>query len=283
MSAGTMHTSGTVPTAEAATAAEPAEGSPRSWYRQSLLLTGRQLSVLLRDRATVIQIVLVPALTMIMFKVVLGTAVGDATGQDSAFGTVPLVILVSAMFGAVASAIRLNLERGTGLLGRLYVLPINRSADLTSRLMCEVCRILVTTLLLLIVGFGIGFRFTAGWLGVFGVVGVSLMFGIAYAIFVLALAINFSPGAPLVPLLSLLSSVLMFFNSGFSPVDAYPGWLQPIVAHQPMTPAIELMRSFASGGPITSSLIQVTLWTVVVTALCIYPALRGYRKAATSR
>ena len=114
----------------------PAEGSPKSWFTQSFVLAGRQLIVLLRDRATVLQILLVPALTMVMFKVVLGDVVGKATGQDSAYGTVPLVILVSAMFGSIASGVRLNLERGTGLLGRLYVLPINRGADLTSRVIC---------------------------------------------------------------------------------------------------------------------------------------------------
>lgn len=259
------------------------EGSPKSWYTQSLVLARRQLVVLLRDRATVLQILLIPALTMIMFKVVLGDAVGKATGQDSAYGTVPLVILVSAMFGSIAAGVRLNLERGTGLLGRLYVLPINRGADLTSRIICEIARITLTTAILLAAGTLIGFRFTQGPLAVLGILGVALMFGIAFSIFVLALAVNARPTAPIVPLLSLISSLLMFFNSGFSPLDAYPTWLQPIVEHQPMTPAIEVMRSFAAGGPITADLIAVFAWAAGLIILFTYPALRGYRKAATSR
>ncbi|MEP9393592.1 ABC transporter permease [Gordonia sp. VNQ95] len=263
--------------------AADSERSLTAWAVQSLVLTHRQLSVLIRDRATVVQILFVPALTMVMFKVVLGDTIGSATGQNSAFGTVPLVILVSAMFGSLASGVRLNQERGTGLLGRLYVLPIHRAADLTSRLLCEAVRILLTTFLLLIAGLGIGFRFTQGPVAVLGILAVSLMFGMAYSMMVLAIAVNVRPSAPLVPMLSLLSSVLMFFNSGFSPVDAYPTWLQPIVAHQPMTPAIEVMRSFASGGPITSDFLTVVAWTVAALAICTYPALRGYRKAATSR
>ncbi|MBD0860962.1 ABC transporter permease [Gordonia sp. zg691] len=261
----------------------PAESSLRGWATQSSALARRQLTVLFRDRATVLQILFIPALTMVMFKVVLGDAVGSATGQNSAYGTVPLVILVSAMFGSLASGVRLNQERGTGLLARLYVLPINRAADLTSRLLCEVVRILVTTTLLLIAGLFIGFRFTQGPFAVLGIFAVSLMFGVAYSMFVLAIAVNTRPSAALVPMLSLFSSLLMFFNSGFSPVEAYPTWLQPIVEYQPLTPAIDSMRAMASGGPIAADLIAVVIWTIVILGACTWPALRGYRRAATSR
>lgn len=259
------------------------ERSFAAWAEQTLILTGRQLSVWLRDYSTLTQSLLFPALAMIMFKVVLGDAVGRATGQNSAFGTVPLVILVGAMFGSMAAAVRLNTERGTGLLGRLYVLPINRAADLSARVAAELVRILMSTIVLLIAGLFIGFRFTQGVGAAFGIVAVALLYGLAFSTVVLALAISARPSAPIVPVISLLSSVLMFFNSGFSPVDAYPGWLQPIVANQPMTPAIEVMRALASGGPITENLIKVIIWAVVLLAVFTYPALRGYRRAATDR
>ncbi|MDL9944900.1 ABC transporter permease [Gordonia sp. ABSL11-1] len=264
-------------------ASGPAEGSVRAWAAQSGVLAWRQISVMVRDKGTFIQLIIVPILTLIMFKVVLGDAIGSATGEDSTYGTVPLVILVSAMFGSVAAGIRLNQERSTGLLARLYVLPINRAADLTSRLLSEVFRIVVVTALLVAVGTTIGFDITGGVGAVAGIFGVSLMFGVAYATLVLALAVSAQPSAPLVPLLSLVSSVLMFFNSGFSPIDAYPEWLQPVVENQPMTPTIEAMRALATGEPAGHDVIKVAIWTIVIIGVCIYPALRGYRKAATAR
>lgn len=264
-------------------ASGPAEGSVRAWAAQSGVLAWRQISVMVRDKGTFIQLIIVPILTLIMFKVVLGDAIGSATGEDSTYGTVPLVILVSAMFGSVAAGIRLNQERSTGLLARLYVLPINRAADLTSRLLSEVFRIVVVTALLIAVGTMIGFDITGGVGAVAGIFGVSLMFGVAYATLVLALAVSAQPSAPLVPLLSLVSSVLMFFNSGFSPIDAYPEWLQPVVENQPMTPTIEAMRALATGEPAGHDVIKVAIWTIVIIGVCIYPALRGYRKAATAR
>lgn len=259
------------------------EASVRAWWRQTRILVGRQLLVAVRDVPTLIQVLVFPALTMLMFKVVLGDVVGQATGQDSIYGTVPLVILTSAMFGSVVSATRLNMERRTGLLSRLWVLPVNRAADFTARVLAESTRALLTTICLLAAGVVIGFRFTQGIGPAIGIFAVAVAYATAFAMLTLALAVNTAPGAPLVPFLGLLSSLMMFFNSGFSPVDMYPGWLQPIVANQPMTPAIDVMRALAAGGPVAANLIKVTVWTVAITALTVYPALRGYRRAAVGR
>ncbi len=259
------------------------ERSVSAWWRQTAILTGRQLTVAFRDVPTLVQVLIFPALTMLMFKVVLGDVIGKATGQDSAYGTVPLVVLTSAMFGSVVSATRLNLERKTGLLSRLWVLPVNRGADFSGRVLAEALRALITTVILLAAGFVIGFRFNQGIGPAFGIVAVAVAFGTAWAMLTLALAVNAKPGAPLVPFLGLLSSLMMFFNSGFSPVDMYPGWLQPVVANQPMTPAIDVMRALAAGGPITEDLIKVAIWVVVIMAITTYPALRGYRRAAAGR
>ncbi len=258
------------------------EASPKAWLTQSLVLAGRQLVVYFRDVPTLLQALIVPALTLVMFKVVLGDSLGAVTGQDSIYGTVPMVILVGAMFGSIASAVRLNQERSTGLLARLYVLPINRAADLTSRVIAELVRIFVVTIVLLGIGALMGFRFQQGVGGAVGILVVAMLYGAAFATLVLALAVNAAPAAPLVPMIGLVSSLMMFFNSGFSPVDAYPDWLQPIVRYQPMTPAVDLMRSLAVGGPLTRDAALVAIWTVAVLAVSIYPALRGYSKAATA-
>ena len=259
------------------------ESSVRAWWRHSLLLAGRQLQVLAGDYSTLIQIVAVPVMTMLLFKVVFGDVVGQATGQNSIYGTVPLVILVSAMFGSVASAVRLNSERRTGLLARLHVLPINRAAELTSRLMAEVVRIVIVTVVLLVVGTMIGFRFTQGVLPALGLIVVALLFGVSFSLGVLTLAVNARPASPIVPIISLISSLLMFFNSGFTPVDQYPQLLRPFVEYQPMTPAINAMNHLASGGPVAADLLTVVAWAVGAVLVFSYPAVRGYQRAAAGR
>ncbi|WP_353107690.1 ABC transporter permease [Gordonia sp. (in: high G+C Gram-positive bacteria)] len=261
----------------------PAEGSIRAWASNTAVLSWRQILVYVRDVPTLLQSIIIPGISLVLMKVVLGDAIGQATGKNSLYGTVPLIILVGAMGGSMVSAVRLNKERSTGLLARLYVLPINRAADLTSRVVSEIARIIAATAVLLAVGMAIGFRFTNGPLAAAGMVVTAVVFGASFAVLMLALAVNAPPGAPIVQYLGLLISVLMFFNSGFSPLEAYPGWLQPFVEYQPMSPAIELMRSLASGGTIVEPLVTVAVWAAIFVAAAIYPALTGYRKAATAR
>ncbi|WP_372499954.1 ABC transporter permease [Williamsia maris] len=262
-------------------AEQTGERGLRAYLLHTSILTGRQVLVVLRDRVTLLQTLLFPALSMIMFKVVLGDAIGQATGQNSAFGTVPLVVLVGAMFGSLAGGVRLTSERKTGLLTRLYVLPVHRGADLSARIIAELMRILLGTVILMLFGMFIGWRFNQGFIPAVGIFVVALLYGAAFFSIVLALALSAS-NIPLVPIMSLVSSLFMFFNSGFSPVSAYPGVLQPIVANQPMTCAIDTMRALAIGGPVADSLTKTLIWAIGALLLFTYPALRGYRRAASS-
>lgn len=259
----------------------PGEQGTTAFVRQTRILSGRQVLVWLRDRPTLFQSLIFPALSMIMFKVVLGDAVSSFTGQNSAFGTVPLVVLVAAMFGSLAAGVRLMQERSAGLLTRLYVMPIHRGADLSARLIAEMARILLASIVLTVAGLAIGFRFEQGFFAGLGIYGVALLFGVSFSTLVLCLSLT-SSNIPLVPLMTLVCSLLMFFNSGFTPVIAYPAWLQPIVRNQPMSCAIEVMRSLAVGGPIAENLTKTIAWSVLFVAVFAYPAIRGYRRAAST-
>jgi hypothetical protein len=50
-----------------------------------------------------------------------------------------------------------------------------------------------------------------------------------------------------------------------------------------MTCAIETMRALATGGPIAENLTKTIAWAVAIMLIFIWPAMRGYRRAAASR
>lgn len=260
------------------TRAHPEHSWPALW-EHSRVQCGRLLLRWTRDPATMIQALLYPALTLLMFRIVLGNTVTAATGQPAIYGTVPMIILVGAMFGSVVSAVGLRTERQTGLLGRFYTLPIHRAAGLLGRMLAEAVRVLATTIVILAAGMALGFRFTQGYLAVLGILVIPILFGIGFALMVTVLA-TMSSKLPLVELVSIGCTLLMFFNSGFVPVMAYPRWLQPIVENQPMSCAIDTMRALALGGPLAEPLLKTLLWVFFAVAVFTMPAIRGYRRAA---
>ncbi|NLE80894.1 MAG: ABC transporter permease [Rhodococcus sp.] len=255
------------------------EKSARALVAHSLLQTGRLLLRWTRDPFTMLQAVIYPALMLVMFWIVLGVTITEGTNVEAIYGQVAMITLVGAMFGSIASGLSLKKEWADGLLSRFWVLPVHRASGLVSRLLAEGVRILVTTVLIVAVGFALGFRFDQGLLPGLLMLLLPLLFGMAFATLVTALAVN-AAKAPLVELLSLLCTLMMFFNSGFVPTMAYPKWLQPVVENQPMSCVIEAMRGLSAGGPVAEPLVKTFIWCGAALLIFTYPAIRGYRRAA---
>ncbi|NLU81719.1 ABC transporter permease [Rhodococcus sp. HNM0569] len=255
------------------------ESSPRALVAHSALQTGRLLLRWARDPFTMLQAIVYPAFMLVMLWAVLGISITQATGVDSVYGTTALITLVGAMFGSLASGLTLRREWADGLLARFWVLPVHRWSGLLSRLTAELVRIAITTVLIVAVGFALGFRFDQGLVAGIAMMCVPLMLGLGFATMVTALAV-LSAKAPLVELLSLFATLLMFFNSGFVPTSAYPGWLQSVVGNQPMSCAVDAMKGLSLGGPVAEPLTKTVLWTLAALVLFAYPAVRGYRRAA---
>ncbi|WP_433661648.1 ABC transporter permease [Nocardia sp. CA-128927] len=255
------------------------ENSLSNWVTHSLIQCKRLLLVWARDPATTIQTLVYPALTLLMFKIVLGKSITSYTGQPSIYAQMALLTLVAAMSGAVVSALGFKGEKMTGLLGRFWTMPIHRAAGLTGRLLAEAVRVLVTTLFVIGVGLLLGFRFNHGLLAGIALVGIPVLFGVAFAVLVTALA-TITEGVMLVNIIGIINTLLMFFNTGFAPAFAYPIWLQSTIQNQPMSCAIDAMRGLSYGGPVADPLMKTVLWTVGLIVVFAYPAVRGYRRAA---
>jgi ABC-2 type transport system permease protein len=246
---------------------------------QTMIQTKRLLMRWWRDPLTVIQSLVFPALLLVMFNTVLGRQISSFAGASALYGSVPMVSLVGVMSGSVAGAVTLGREREQGLLARFWVLPVHRASGLAARIVAEGVRILSCTLVIFAVGVALGFRFERGVAAGIALFGVPMLFGLAFSTMVTAVAV-FSAKAALVEAVSLGSSLMMFFCTGFVPLIAYPGWARPIVEHQPMTYAIDAMRGLSLGGPVRAPLLATMAWSVGAIVVFAIPAALGYRRAS---
>ncbi|MEV6274017.1 ABC transporter permease [Nocardia sp. NPDC051832] len=257
----------------------PSERALATLASHSLLQCKRLLFGWARDPATTIQTLIYPALTLLMFDVVLGNSITNATGKPAIYGQVAMITLVAAMSGAVVSALGFKTEKATGLLGRFWTMPVHRAAGLTGRILAEAVRVLITTIFVLAVGMLLGFRFDQGWVAGLALIALPVVFGVGFAVLVTALA-TITEGVMLVSLVSIVNTLLMFFNTGFVPKMAYPIWLQDVVENQPMSCAIDAMRGLSYGGPVADALWKTIAWTLGLILLFGWPAIRGYQRAA---
>ncbi|MFC9470701.1 ABC transporter permease [Nocardia sp. NPDC056952] len=253
--------------------------SLRMLLPQTAIQTRRLLTRWTRDPLTVMQALLFPALLLVMLNAVLGKQVSSFAGADALYGSVPMVALVGVMSGSLAGAVTLGRERDEGLLSRFWVLPVHRASGLLSRVLAEGVRILVCTMVIFAVGIALGFRFTQGLPAAIALFAIPVLYGLGFATMVTALAV-YTAKAALVEVVSLGSSLLMFFSTGFVPLAAYPGWARPIVEHNPLTHAIDTMRGLSLGGPVRGPLLATLAWSLGAIAIFALPAAIGFRRAS---
>lgn len=256
------------------------ENTPRRLLAHSRVLTLRILLRWARDGATMIESLIMPVVLLVTLDIVLGEGISEVTGTSALYGSVPLIAMVGAMTGAMVGGVGLMNERKSGLLSRLWVLPVHRGSGLLSRLIAEVIRILVTTAVVLGVGYLLGFRFRQGTVESVAWVLVPVPLGVAFSVAVITLAL-YTATTTMVELTEGVWALLMFFSTGFVPLDQFPTWIQPVVEHQPVSCAIETMRALALGGPVFTPMAQLLAWSAGIVAVCLIPVAVGYRRAST--
>ncbi|MDP0397878.1 ABC transporter permease [Tsukamurella strandjordii] len=256
------------------------ERSPGALVRQTGLLAERIVRRWVRDPATLAETVLVPVAFLVTLDIVLGEGISQLTGHSALTGSVPLVALVAATQGATVGGLGVMAERENGFLSRLWGSPIHRAAGVTSRLVAEALRILFATTVLTVTGVLLGLRFENGLLGAVGWLFVPVLFGVAFSTAVLTVAV-YAAKTIVVEATALVSGLFMFFCTGFVPLEQYPQWLQPIVAHQPFSNTVDVMRALAVGGPVRSPLLELIAWSGAIVLLCAVPLAIGYRRAST--
>jgi ABC-2 type transport system permease protein len=257
------------------------ENSLRALVSQTRVQTRRILLRWSRDLTAVIEALVLPVLFLLTLNIILGNVISQVTGHSALYGTVPLNALAATINGAVVGAIGLIGERSDGLLRRLWVVPVHRASGVLSRIVAETVRIMITTLVVLAAGMILGFRFHQGILASLTWFAVPLIFGLAFATLITMVAL-YTANNFLLETVTLVHVLAVVFSTGFLPVDQFPKWIQPVVAHQPMSYAIEAMRGLSMGGPVRWPMIATLLWAGGITAVCIAPMILGYRRASTS-
>jgi ABC-2 type transport system permease protein len=255
------------------------ENSPRQLISHTGVLTARVLRRWSRDTATVFESLIMPAVLLVTLDIVFRDVVSQVTGHSALYNSVPLVAMVGAMTGAMIGGIGLMRERTAGLLSRLWVVPVHRASGLLSRLAADAVRILVTTAVILCVGLVLGFRFRQGILASVAWLLVPIPLGLAFSMAVIALAL-FAAHTVMVEATETIWALLMFFSVGFVPLEQFPHWIQPVVKHQPVSCAIEVMRGLSLGGPVRAPMVEMLLWAVGIVAICAIPMAIGYRRAS---
>jgi ABC transporter DrrB family efflux protein len=245
----------------------------------TLTITRRNLLVWMRVPAYIMFTVIQPVMFVLLFRYVFGGAI-KVTGTHYVDFLLPGILGQTAAFATFGTAIALAQELKKGVIDRLRSMPMARSAVLAGRLVADTIRMFITIVIVVGVGYAVGFRFSNGPGLAIGMIVLATVFGLAICCIsaFTGLAIGDEESVQAFGLVWLFP--LTFLSSAFVPIPSMPGWLQAFANNQPVTYVINVMRSMALGGPIAADLWKSIAWLAGIFIVFAPLAVRAYKRAS---
>jgi ABC transporter DrrB family efflux protein len=246
----------------------------------TLTITRRNLLVWMRVPAYLVFTVIQPVMFVLLFRYVFGGAIKVPGNIQYVEFLLPGILAQTAAFATFGTAIALAQELKKGVIDRLRSMPMARSAVLAGRLVADTGRMLVTILIVVGVGYAVGFKFLNGVIPAILMIVLATVFGLAICLIsaFTGLAIGDEESVQAFGLIWLFP--LTFLSSAFVPISSMPGWLQAFANNQPVTYVINAMRSLALGGPIEASLWKSAAWLAGIFIVFGPLAVSAYKRAS---
>ncbi|MHB8290649.1 MAG: ABC transporter permease [Acidimicrobiales bacterium] len=250
----------------------------RNGISDTLNLTERDIKIWTRNPSLLFFIVIQPVMFVLLFRYVFGGAIMVSVPGGYVNYLMPGIIAQSAAFASFGTAIALARQTQRGVIDRFRSMPMARSAVLLGRLVADTLRLTITLLIILAVGYAVGFRFENGAGPAVLMVALGVVFGVAICTVsaYVGLAIRDEESVGSFGLIWLFP--LTFVSAAFVPVASMPGWLQAFAKNQPVTIVIDEMRGLALGGPLAEHAWQSAAWLLAIFIVFVPLAVRAYRR-----
>ncbi|MEU5138484.1 ABC transporter permease [Streptomyces sp. NPDC021139] len=240
--------------------------------RNSSTMLRRNLLHARRYPSLTLNLLLTPIMLLLLFVYIFGDTMsaGIGGGADrSAYIAylVPGLVLMTIGSTTIGTAVSVSNDMSEGIIARFRTMPIHRGSVITGHVIGSVLQSVVSVVLVGAVAAAIGFRSTDAtvleWLAAFALIAL-----FATALTWVAVGMGLiSPNAEAASNNALPLIFLPLISSTFVPIDAMPGWFQPIAEYQPFTPAIETLRGLLLGTEIGHNGWLALAWCLALSTL----------------
>ena len=249
--------------------ARPAPAMPLA---ASLTFATRGLLKLRRVPEQAADAVLIPVIFTVLFTYLFGGALAGST--DEYLQTLlPGTLVMCALLVTIYAGVGLNADKTRGILDRFRSMPFPVAAHVAGALVAEAVRALVASLIVVGIGFLMGFRPDGGLAGVAAAIALVIVFSTSIAWIWAAIGLLLRTPAAVSTLSFVIQFPLTFASNVFVDPKTMPGWLRAFVDVNPVsllaTSVRHLMAGTASAGDVGWVLIASATLTAVFAPLTV--------------
>jgi ABC-2 type transport system permease protein len=245
------------------------------------ILAKRSIMHIVRNLDQLISLVLFPIMFMLLNRYVLGGAIN--TGKIDYANYLFAGILVQTLaFGANTTTINIATDMKEGIVDRFRSLPMSNSALITGHIAADMVRNFLSGLIIVGIGFLVGFRPNAS-VGEWALVAALAMLftlAISWLSAILGLIVKSLEAAQWMGFVVIFP--LTFISSAFVPTDTMPHGLRAFAENQPLTHVINAIRSWLVGTPMHNDAWLGAIWCVGIIVVAVPLATWLFKRRASS-
>ncbi|MFF2943309.1 ABC transporter permease [Streptomyces niveus] len=248
----------------------------------SWTMTRRELAHWRRQPVQVVVGLVFPVMLLLMFGYLMGAGRG-VEGEYMGF-LVPGMLALTMVFGLESTMLAVTQDLGKGVIDRFRSLPMATSAVLVGRSVADMMQSALSLVVMIGVGFALGWRWHGGTAALLGAVGLLLL--LRFAMLWLGIHLAMVAGKPeMVQAVQILVWPIGFFSNAFATPESMPGWLGAAVEWNPLSATAAAVRDLAgvpgqlSGSwPAEHAHLLAVGWPVVLIALFFPLAVGRFRR-----
>ena len=240
-------------------------------FRRSLVLTLRQPTWLIFG-------IMYPLLYLVLFGPLLDGVVSQAGGGVGAYNWfVPGLLVQVALFGSAFVGFGLIAELRYGVVERMRVTPMSRTAMLLGRSLRDVVLLLVQALLMVALSIPFGLHLDPA--GVAVSFGLLALLGLVMAPLSYAAALALRSEDAFAPLIQGVTFPLLLLSGILLPMTLAPDWLRFLSTINPLTHAVDAVRALFNGQWGEPEIMIGTVVTAILAVVGVWVASRAFTRA----
>lgn len=268
----------------------PAPSALSAAVGDTLTITRRNLTRLLRVPDSVVFGIIQSVMFVLLFRFVFGGAIEVPGGSYVEF-LMGGIFVQTVAFSCATTTVAMSADLQGGIIDRFRSLPMARGAVLAGRTIADLGFGAITVLAMAITGLLVGWRTHSSPLMI--IAGFALLGLFAYAFLwigaVIGLSVRSVEVAQTAGLIWLFP--LTFLSNAFVPLETMSGWLQPIAAWNPISSVAAAIRELFGNlppnyvapeyWPLQNPILASVLWCLVILVAFVPLGVSRYRRAAS--
>jgi ABC-2 type transport system permease protein len=216
-----------------------------------------------------------PIMFVLLYTYLFG---GALAGSPSEYlqDLLPGILVMTVSMITIYTGMALNTDIEKGIFDRFRTLAVWRPAVLVGMLIADAVRYTAASIVVLALGFALGFRPDGGLLGIPAAIGLLLVFCFAMSWMWMVLGMKAQTAENVMQMSMTILFPLTFASNVFVDPATMPGWVQAFVKVNPITHLTNASRALMHGTPIGTSVLWVLVWSAGLLAVFAPMAMRLY-------